>query len=95
MESRIIDISNWEYFYQLYDAQVKVDSNVYILEYFLNNNVDINNEHYQYYQKEYIHSCFDLSEMKNKLSEYLRNFITDKFQWSVNFIKKEVIIDYV
>lgn len=90
----IIDISKWEYFSDLKQNQIEVNGYLFILDYFLNNNTDINNPHYKYYEKKYIESYTNLFFIKILLEDYLKNLRSDIIRWEADFIKQQVTVYY-
>lgn len=95
MKEEIINLSNWEEFNEFQKYQFETDGYVYILEYLLKQNVDINNIHYQYYEKKYIEAYFNLILYKDKLTHYLEILDKNIKRWDmINFTSKEVKIYY-
>lgn len=90
----IINVSELNYLNDLEKAHIETESYLSILKYLLNINYDVNHQNYQYYEKLYLDSYFNLFNLKQKLETYIKQKLTLKsFSWQIDFEKKEVIIN--
>lgn len=93
----VIDISEYKSLEELEMIQYEVNAYVNVLEHLLGKKVDVNDEHYKYYEKKYIQNYVKLNREKDKFVEFLSNFEEVKslsdFSWSINFDTKEVTIN--
>lgn len=95
----VINISSYEGLQDLEMIQYEVNAYVNVLEHLLNRKVSVQDEHYQYYEKKYIHNFFILNKEKEKFVNYLFSILPEdkfnlhqNFNWDINFDTKEVTI---
>ena len=82
----VINISSYEGLQDLEMIQYEVNAYVNVLEHLLNRKVNVQDEHYQYYEKKYIHNFFILNKEKEKFVNYLI------FYLKINLIHIKILI---
>ena len=96
---QVANIEDWGHLNELEKIHIQNQSYMNLLLYFLENKTEINDEHYQYYQKKYLDSYFELDSLKEQFVNYLKqsNIIKeqDKIEWNINFLTKEVYINEI
>ena len=94
MKKNIFDISQWDNFNELQKNQIESEGYLRVLEYLLNNNIDVNDDNYQYYEKKYLEKYTNLFFIKNSLSKYLQTLDPQITRWEVNFYEKTIEVYY-